>query len=420
MPVEQDSAVKEQSTDKLTIHSEQTAVEQTGQPSLWKGLGRLFVRELGILWRHPIYGFCMVVFPVLVMLFFTSIMDDGLPTEMPVGVVDLDNTSTSRSLVRRLDGFQMSHVVAHYPSVSDARRAIQQNHIYGFLYIPKGTTEALLSSRQPKVSYYYSNTTLAAGALLMRDMKTITTLGSAAVGQATLSARGATPEQIAAQLQPIRIDLHQIANPWTSYNAYLSTMLIPGMLMLFIFLISAYSLGTELKFGTSKQWLQMAGGRMLPALIGKFLPQTLIFLAMAYAYEYYVFYVLHFPHLGSPWMLLLLGLLQVLSAQGFGIFAFGLMPSLRMSMSVCSLWAVLSFSMAGSAFPVIGMDGPLQAGSWLFPLRHYYMIYQICVFNGFPLLEAWFHIAALTAFILLPWLVLRKIKNAMLTYVYIP
>ena len=380
----------------------------------------IVLRELRILTRNPIYGFCMVVFPLLVMFFFTSLMSDGLPTEMPVGVVDLDNTSTSRSLVRRLDGFQMSRVVAHYPSVSEARRAIQQNKIYGFLYIPKGTTDALLSSRQPKVSYYYSYTTLAAGALLMKDLKTITTLGSAAVGQATLSAKGATPQQIQALLQPIRIDLHQIANPWTSYNAYLSTVLVPGMLMLFIFLISAYSLGTELKFGTSHEWMQMAGGRISVALLGKFLPQTLIFLAMAYGYEYYVFYVLHFPHLGSPWMLLLLPLLQVLAAQGFGIFAFGLMPSLRMSMSICSLWAVLSFSMAGSAFPVMGMDGPLQAGSWLFPLRHYYMIYQICVFNGFPLLEAWFHIAAMVAFILLPWLVVRKIKNAMLTYVYIP
>ena len=96
------------------------------------------------------------------------------------------------------------------------------------------------------------------------------------------------------------------------------------------------------------------------------------------------------------------------------------MPSLRMSMSVCSLWAVLSFSMAGSAFPIMGMDGSLQAISWLFPLRHYYMIYQVLVFNGFSLLDVWFHFVALLAFALLPMLVMRKIKNAMLTYVYIP
>ena len=386
-------------------------------------MGRLFsivLRELQILRGNHIYWFCMVVFPLLVMFFFTSLMDDGLPTSMPVGVVDQDNTSTTRALARRLDGFQMSRVVAHYPSVSEARNAVQRGEIYGFLFIPKGTTDNLLASRQPKISYYYSYTTLAAGALMMKDMKTISTLGSAAVGQATMRARGYTDAQIQTLLQPIRIDLHQIANPWTSYNVYLTTMIVPGMMMLFIFLISAYSLGTEMKFNTSKQWMQMADGRMLVALLGKFLPQTIIWLALVYGYEWYVFFHLGFPHLGSPWMLVLIGLIQVLAAQGFGIFAFGLMPSLRMSMSVCSLWAVLSFSMAGSAFPVMGMDGPLQSLSWLFPLRHYYMIYQICVFNGFPLLEALLHFAALVAFMLLPWFVVGKIKNAMLNYVYIP
>ena len=378
------------------------------------------LRELGILRRNHIYRFCMVLFPILVIFFFTSLLADGLPTSMPVGVVDLDNTSTSRALERRLDGFQMSHIVAHYPSVAEARKAMQRNEIYGFVYIPEGTTEKLLASRQPKISYYYSYTTLAAGALLMKDMKTISILGSAAVGRATMRAKGFTDKQIETLLQPIYIDLHQIANPWTNYSVYITTFMVPGILMIFIFLISAYSIGTELKFATSKDWLALSDNNITIALVGKFLPQTLIWLAIVFSYEFYVFYHLGFPHLGSPWMLVLLGLLQVLASQGFGIFAFGLMPSLRMSMSVCSLWAVLSISMAGAAFPVMAMDGALQSLSWLFPLRHYFMLYQTCVFNGFPLVESWFHFAALIGFMLLPWLVVKKIKNAMLTYVYIP
>ena len=352
----------------------------------------IMLRELLTMRKHIIYPGCMVVFPLMVMFFFTSLMDDGLPTEMPIGIVDVDNTTTTRALIRRLDAFQMSRITHSYATVAEARKAIQNNEIYGFLYFPKGTTEKLLASRQPKISYYYSNTTLAAGALLMRDLKTISTLGSAAVGQATMRAKGFTTEQIQTFLQPIKIDLHQIANPWTSYNSYLSTMIVPGMMMLFIFLITAYSLGTELKFNVSKQWLEMADNNITVALIGKLLPQAIIWLAVVYSYQYYVFYYLGFPHLGSPWMLVLLGL----------------------------MWAVLSISMAGSAFPVMGMDRPLQSLSWLFPLRHYYMIYQTCVFNGFPLIESWFHFAALAGFMLLPWMVVKKIKNAMLTYVYIP
>jgi ABC-2 type transport system permease protein len=377
-------------------------------------------RECKILFVNRIYFFSMVVFPILAMVFFTSLMDEGLPEDMPVGVVDLDNTTTSRSLIRRLDAFQSSKVVAHYPSVAEARRAIQENEIYAFLYIPKGTTDELLASRQPKISYYYNMASVMSGSLLMKDMKTISNLGSAAVGQATMRAKGFTPQQIQTFLQPIRIDLHQIANPWTNYNVYLSTVLVPGVMMLFMFLISAYSLGMELKFSRGKEWLGLADNNIVIALLGKYLPQALISLSIIFFYEFYIYGVMHFPHQGGVGMILLLVILEVLASIGFGIFAFGLMPSLRMSMSVCSLWAVLSFSLAGSAFPVMGMDGAIQFLTWLFPLRHYYMLYQITVFNGFSLIDAWFHFVALVGFTLLPWFVLSKIKNAMLTYVYIP
>ena len=377
-------------------------------------------RECKILLKNRIYGFCMLVFPLLSLLFFTSLMDEGLPEDMPVGVVDLDNTSTSRSIIRRLDGFQSSQVVARYASVAEARHAIQENEIYAFLYIPKGTTEQLLSARRPKISYYYNLASIMSGALLMKDLKTISTLGSAAVGQATMRAKGYTPEQIQTFLQPIRIDLHQIGNPWTNYNAYLTTVFVPGVMMLFMFLISAYSLGMELKFDRGKELLAKADNNIVVAILGKYLPQIMVFLVLIFFYEFYIYYVLHFPHVGGWPMILLLALLQVFGSIGFGIFAFGLMPSLRMSMSICSLWAVLSFSLAGSAFPVMGMDTPIQALTWLFPLRHYYMLYQITVFNGYPLIDAWFHLVALVGFTLLPWFVMHKIKNALLTYVYIP
>ena len=108
-------------------------------------------RECKILRVNRIYFFSMVGFPLLTLVFFTSLMDEGLPEDMPVGIVDLDNSSTSRALIRRLDAFQSSRVVARYPSVADARRAIQENEIYAFLYIPRGTADKLLASRRPKI-----------------------------------------------------------------------------------------------------------------------------------------------------------------------------------------------------------------------------------------------------------------------------
>lgn len=378
------------------------------------------LRELGIIARNPIYLFCMVVFPVLVVFFFTTMLDEGTPMDLPVGVVDQDNSATSRGLTRNLDAMQSSRVVYRFANVTEARSAMQEGKVYAYLYIPEGTGEKLLSGRQPTISYYYTMTCLTAGSMAMKDMKTIGTLGSAAVGQAMLSAKGATPGQIKAALQPVTVDAHMIANPMGSYNYSLTTAFVPGILMLFMALLAAYAVGLEMKFDTGKEWLHVAGDNIVVAILGKYIVHALAFLLVIFLYQYYIFSVLHFPRLGGVWSIVRLSLLQVAGGIGFGIFAFGLMPSLRMSMCIVSLWSVLSFSMCGSAFPIAGMDAPLQAVSWLFPLRHYWMIYQATVLNGFPVIDVWFHLVALVAFTLLPWLVLRKIKNAMLNYVYIP
>ena len=383
-------------------------------------IGYVALRELDILRRNRIYGFCMIAFPLLLVAFFTTMLREGTPKDLPVGVVDQDNSATSRSLVRNLDAMQTSRVVYRFANVTEARSAMQEGKIYAYLLIPEGTAAKLLAGRQPKISYYYTMTCMTAGGMASKDLKTIGMLGSAAVGKATLSAKGASKEQIKAALQPVNVDAHMIANPSGSYNYTLTTVFVPGILMLFMALLSSYSLGMEMKFDTGKDWLARADGNIVVAILGKYMIHALVFLLVMFAYQYYIFRVLHFPHFGGVWNIVRLTFLQVLGSLGFGIFTFGLMPSLRMSMSISSLWSVLGLSMCGSAFPVMGMDAPLQAMSWLFPLRHSWMLYQATVLNGFPVIDVWFNLVALIAFTLLPWFVLRKVKNAMLNYVYIP
>ena len=378
------------------------------------------LRELNILCKNRIYGFCMIVFPVMLVLFFTTMLDQGIPQDLPIGVVDQDNSATSRGLVRNLDAMQNSRVLYRFANVTEARNAMQEGKVYAYLYIPEGTAAKLMAGRQPKISYYYTMTCMTAGSMASKDLKTIGMLGSMAVGKATLSAKGATDGQIKAALQPVTIDAHMIANPEGSYNYSLTTVFVPGILMLFMALLSSYSLGMEMKFDTGKEWLARADGNIVVAIIGKYIVHALVFLLVIFAFLYYIFDVLHFPRLGDTWSIVRLTLLQVAASLGFGIFTFGIMPSLRMSMSISSLWSVLGLSMCGSAFPILGMDPPLQSMSWLFPLRHYWMIYQATVLNGFPVIDVWFHLVALVAFTLLPWFVLRKVKNAMLNYVYIP
>lgn len=381
---------------------------------------RVMCRECRRMVSRPLYLFCMVIAPLLTYALFTTMMGSGLPTDIPVGVVDQDNTSTSRMVVRNLDAFQQIAVVAHYPDFHAARVALQRGDIYGFFYIPGGTTDKAIGGRQPRVSFYTNNTYLIAGSLLFRDMKTMSELASGAVARETLYAKGYTEAQAMAILQPIIIDTHALNNPWLNYSVYLCNTLLPGVLMLLIFMVTAYSIAVEIKDGTARDLLHSNGDSIYVVLTGKLLPQTIVFFIMAIAYNVYLYGYLHFPCNSGIGPMLLASFLFVLASQAMGIFMVGVFPTLRLSLSFASLWGVISFSISGFTFPVMAMNPMLQALTNLFPLRHYFLIYVDQALNGYAMIYSWRSYVALLLFVLLPFLIIRRLKKALLTYTYIP
>lgn len=387
---------------------------------MFKPLFAVIHRECLRLATRPIYWFCMVGAPLLCYVLLTTLMGQGLPTDMPLGMVDDDRTATTRSLARNLDAFQQTNISYQFANVTEARKAMQRGQIYGFYYIPEGTSRKLQRQERPTVSFYCNYSYLIAGSLLFRDMKMMTELASGAAAQTVMLAKGVSNRQAQALLQPIVINTHPIGNPWLNYNIYLSNILLPGLLMIMVFMITVYSIGTEIKKETATEWLHTAHHSIITALCGKLLPHTVIFFLMGLLYNLLLYGVLHFPCHNGMGSMILTTLLFIMASQGFGAFIAGLIPSLRLALSVVSLWGVVSFSICGMSFPVMAMNPGLQGLSALFPLRHYFLIYVNCALDGYPCANIWPAFAGLAVFMLLPLLVLRPMKRMLLTAKYIP
>lgn len=380
----------------------------------------VFVRECRQMVSRPLYLFCMVIAPLFCTIFFTSLMDEGLPTDMPVGVVDLDGSATSRSIVRNLDAFEQTRVVARYPDISSARRAMQEGTIYGFFYLPQNLAADAQSQRQPKISFYTNYSYLIAASLLMKDMKMMSELAAGSATRSVLFAKGATETQAMAFLQPIVIDTHPLNNPLLNYSVYLSNTLVPAMLMIMIFMITVYSIGVEIKERTSKQWLRTSRNSIAIALVGKLLPHTIVFTIMGIFYNTYLYGYLQFPCNSGIIPMLIATLCLIVASQGCGVLMIATLPTLRLGLSFASLWGVISISISGFSFPLNAMHPTLQALSVLFPLRHYFLIYVNQALNGYPMHYAYTNYIALLLFMLLPMLVARRLKRALIHHKYIP
>ncbi len=385
-----------------------------------RSLKQIALREVSRLCLHPLYFFCMILAPVGSTFFLMTLMQGGLPTNLPVAVVDMDNTPTSRQLIRQLDAFEQTTVTTQCVSFDEARKEMQKGNVYGIYYIPKDFQREVISGKQPKLSFYTNGAFLVAGSLMFRDMKTVSVLAGGYVGLRIGELKGYTNEQLMAQIQPVVIDTHPIGNPWINYSIYLNNAILPGLLQLLIFLVTVFSIGTEIKDKSSREWLQMGHGSITVSVFGKLLPHTVIFTvvglfmcAILYGYN-------AFP-LHSGWLPMIVAmLLLVIASQALGVFMISVLPTVRLGLSLASLFGMLGFSICGLSYPVSAMYPPFHAISYLYPLRHYLLIYIDQALNGRSLIYTWREYVWLAAFILLPVIMRKSLKNAMLYFHYIP
>ena len=376
-------------------------------------------RELRVMFSRPIYLFATVFVMGFCYIFFLTMMKEGLPEKLPVAIVDLDNSAISRRFYRELNATQAVEVVSKCSSYTEARDLLQKGDIYGFILVPDDFYKNLLGNKRPEISFYVNNTYLVAGTLAYRDMLTMSTLAPAAYQREILRKKGiADDDAIMGRIQPIVIDSHLVGNPWSNYGVYLINLLLPGVLQLMIILMTVFSIGIELKDRSSREWLAAGNGSIVTALTGKLLPYTILFTILGIAGNVLLYKFVGFPMNGSFALFSIATFLFVVAHQAIGIFMIGLFPVLRDGISFGALYGILSFTYAGFTFPIDAMPPLAQGPSVLFPMRHYFQIYTNEVLNGAPFAYSIVYYAALLSFLILPFIIVRRLEKALINQNY--
>lgn len=370
--------------------------------------------------RRPIYWIAMLGLPLFMFLFITSMFEQGLPTRIPAAIVDKDGTSLSREITQTLGGMQMVDLTETADSYTRARHLMQEGKIYGFFLIPENFQSDLLAGRAPTITFYTNMVYYVPGSLLFKTFKSTAVYTKAGVAVSVARAAGQDPEAAAPLLQPINIAARPIGNPQLNYGIYLSNSFIPAVLQLMIMLVTVFSLGQEIKYQTSTQLLRMARGSIIRAVYAKLAPQTLIWWIVAIFMLAWLYKFNHYTMQGSWGWMALSELMFVMAAQSFALFVFCILPNLRLSLSVCALTGILSFSIAAFSFPEESMYPAMSIFSWLMPVRYNFLIYADQALNGRDIYYSRVWFAAYIGYMILPLTMLWRARRAMARPVYAP
>lgn len=370
--------------------------------------------------RRLYFGVCILL-PLFCLFFMATIFGNGQMENIPIGIVDQDNTAASRTIARRIAATPTFRVTEHFTDEASARQALQRKKIYGYLSIPPQFEQKTVSGTGATLTYYYHYALLSVGSELMAAFET--TLAPVALSPIVVQAEalGVGQEQIQTFLLPVEANTHPLYNPDMDYSIYLSQPFFFVLFQILILLVTVYAIGSEFKFGTTQEWMGAAtpagkdpanlrNADMLTAVAGKLLPYTVMFSVIGILANYVLFGLMNIPFQGSLWLMNIVTVLFIMATQALAVLIFSIFPKIAYIISVVSMVGSLGATLSGVTFPVTAMYAPVHAASYLFPVRHFTEAAQAMIYFGAGFAYFWQSVAVLLVFLLLAILILPLLK----------
>ncbi len=375
------------------------------------GFLQVIKRELNRMISRPIYLMMTVVIPALVIVFFATFFNQGVPNQMPIAVVDFDNSSLSRTITRSMSAGQMCKIKYKLSSYESAKIKMQEGEIYAFVVIPRNFSKDVYKGRTPYINFYTEYAHYLGSSLIMKELNTTLTTIALGIDLKMRLMKGENSIRATAQVNPISNDNHIIANPLLNYALYLTPIIMPGIICVMAMICAIYVVGIELKNGSSRRWLAVSNRNIFNAMSAKLLPYTLLYTIMIILSEIVMEKFMGFPSEGNSVIMYLGAMFTVISYQAMGLLILGIFPSMRTALSLSAFYGVMSFTLTGFTYPNEAMLPAVQPFTFIYPLRQYYQLYCNVQINGLPFSENLLPFAFLMVFWLVPFLVIKRIKT---------
>lgn len=318
--------------------------------------------------------FMYFIIPLFVGFFVYSTISKALIVDIPIGIVDLDNSSESRNLIFDINSSSVLKIAKQYGSIKEAKNDIASKNIYALVVIPNHFEANIKKHIAPEVAIYYNTQLVFIGkniqsALTLvfknKDAKLNFTRNIADSKNTTL-ALGKSIE-----FMPKIISLY---NPHSNFSQFLLTAILPCSWQLFIILcMIALIAHDERDAGFIKNKINRLDS-IHKHLAVKFLINTIIFFVW-WLIMNNVFYALDYPNNGSFYILVLNAIITIFAYNSIGLFIYALIRSHIRSISIAAFYSAPSLAFLGITYPLNSMDLFPTFWSSILPIMRYMQVY---------------------------------------------
>lgn len=380
-------------------------------PDKKKPIYTVFQREAERIKQNPAYRFLLFFGPLIGIGLLFFIFRQGAVKELPIAVVDRDNSSLSVKIANALDASSDVTVVLLTPNIFEAKEMLERGLVEAIVLFPLELEKSVFQGVEAPIPVYINGTNVLKAGIIQRSVLTTLKTISGSVQLKKLLISEKNEAQAMARIVPVNIQKHVLFNPYTNYGYFLNSAMLYVMLYLFVFLSSIYTLGNELKRGTGKELLESSNNSIRFALLGKMFPYTLIFSGLAMFINLLLYKVEGMPLNGSFTIIFLGQFVTIITYQLLGLVFIGVTINLRLAMSLGSAYSMMGITFSGLTFPLEAMPKIAQLFAVLFPFTWWEKVMISQSLRGAQINEALPYIAYILAFQLLAFCFLPVYKR---------
>lgn len=328
-------------------------------------------REIKRFYKRPLVWSFSLIIPLTMCLLICLIFSKGSPTNLPVAVLNKDNSEISRMLVRNLNTLSSCKVKYQVTSMQEANKLLTRGEIYAFLVIPKDFQKDIYKLKQPKLVFYYNNQRILVGGIISKDVNNLVQSMIVGMDAKMRNKRGLPMEEAIKQSNLINVNDHIRSNPFFNYQYFLSLVAFGHILQINLLLSSVWALGSEFKLGTTKEWLKSAEDSILIAFLGKLTPYFIIFFFL-FVFLYFVYFgITAVPYVGCWIIGILATILFITACFSLSAVFISLNGNLRFALSAATFYVAMGFAFAGVTYPVMSMPLAAKIYNAVLPLNYW-------------------------------------------------
>lgn len=275
-------------------------------------------------------------------------------TDVTIGVVDEDNTVSSRALIDNLRSGPNTKMGYSPVSINDAEEMFYCNDIYGVVYIPAGYERALLAGNEADVGVVLDGSHLLLYRQVLQQAAADILTHGADVEVARLVSQNVDAAAIAGAVQPVAYDGHVMYNPSLGYGSFVMpsilVVIIQQTLFIGLALVAVRRRKMENEYSNISLWtsVKVVAAKILVYIVLYGINLTII-LAVIWP-------IFGFPYAGQTVSVIVLMLVYVVAAVSLGLALAHLFrrreaPFLLLLWSSVPILLLAGLSLPKEAFP---------------------------------------------------------------------